>query len=64
MERLRSYEGGIWVSSDNNTAMFNLDGVLPFKQLQIKIFTKEPTQEFAIKRIEFKRVRAKTKSLG
>lgn len=56
--------GGIWVSSDKNTAMFNLDGVLPFKQLQIKIFTKEPTQEFAIKRIEFKRVRAKTKSLG
>lgn len=56
--------GGIWVSSDKNTVMFNLEGVLHFKQLQIRIYTEEAPQEFAIKRLEFKRVRFKTKSLG
>lgn len=56
--------GGNWVSSDKNTIMFNLDGVLHFKQLQIRIYTEAPPQEFAIKRLEFKRVRSKTKSLG
>lgn len=56
--------GGIWVSSDKNTVMFNLDGVMHFKQLQIRIYTEEAPQEFAIKRLEFKRVRLKTKSLG
>ena len=56
--------GGIWVSSDKNTVMFNLDGVLHFKQLQIRIYTMESPQEFAIKRLELKRVRLKTKSLG
>ena len=56
--------GGIWVSSDKNTVMFNLDGVLHFKQLQIRIYTLESPEEFAIKRLELKRVRIKTKSLG
>ena len=56
--------GGMWVSSDKNTVMFNLAGVLPFKQLQIRIFTKDSPQEFAVKRLEFKRVGLKTKSLG
>lgn len=57
-------EGGIWVSSEKNTVMINLDGVMHFKQLQIRIYTEEAPQEFAIKRLEFKRVRLKTKSLG
>ncbi len=57
-------ENGIWVSSEKNTVMFNLDGVMHFKQLQIRIYTKEKPQEFAIKRLELKRVRLKTKSLG
>ena len=57
-------DGGIWVSSDKNTVMFNLDGILHFKQLQIRIYTTESPQEFAIKRLELKRVRIKTKSLG
>lgn len=57
-------QGAMWVNSDKNIAMLNLDGVLPFKQLQIRIFTKDAAQEFAVKRIEFKRVRTKTKSLG
>lgn len=57
-------DGGMWVSSDKNTVMFNLDGVLHFKQLQIRIYTLESPQEFAIKRLELKRVRLKTKSLG
>ena len=57
-------DGGMWVSSDKNTVMFNLDGVLHFKQLPIRIYTLESPQEFAIKRLELKRVRLKTKSLG
>lgn len=57
-------EGGVWVSSDKNTVMFNLDGVLHFKQLQIRIYTEQPNQEFAIRRLEFKRVKLKTKTLG
>ncbi len=56
--------GGIWVSEDKNTVMFNLFGMLPFKQLQMRIFTAENGQEFGIKRIEIKRVKAKTKTLG
>lgn len=57
-------DGGIWVSSEKNTIMFNLDGLLHFKQLQIRIFTTHKPQEFSIKRLEFKRVGMKTKSLG
>lgn len=56
--------GGYWVSSNKSTVMFNLYGINCFKQLQIRIFTQEQMQEFAIKRIEFKRLRVKTKSLG
>jgi hypothetical protein len=57
-------QGGIWVSSDKNTIMFNLDAVKPFKQIQMRIYTEESGQEFAIKRLEFKRVGLKNKSLG
>ncbi len=57
-------QGGNWVSSDKNTVMFNLDGIMHFKQLQIRIYTEESPQEFGIKRLELKRVRFKTKSLG
>ena len=56
--------GGIWLSGDRNSVMFNLDAIRHFKRLQIKIYTKDPLQEFGIKRIEFKRVRLKTKTLG
>ena len=56
--------GGVWLSGDRNSVMFNLDSVRHFKRLQIRIYTKEPTQEFAIKRLEFKRMRVKTKSVG
>lgn len=57
-------EGGLWVSLDKNTFMFNLDAIMPFKQLQIRIYTEESPQEFGIKRLEFKRVRQKNKSIG
>ncbi len=56
--------GGIWVSSDKNTVMFNLAGLLNFKQLQIRIYTQEEGQEFGIKRMELKRVKIKTKTIG
>lgn len=57
-------DGGVWLSNSRNSVLFNLDGVYSFKRLQIRIFTKEIPQEFGIKRLEFKRVRFKTKSLG
>ena len=44
--------------------MFNLAGLLNFKQLQIRIFTEEKGQEFGIKRLELKRVKFKTKTIG
>ncbi len=56
--------GGVWLNGDRNSVMFNLDSVRHFKRLQIRIYTKETTQEFAIKRLEFKRMRVKTKSVG
>lgn len=57
-------EGGIWVSSEKNTVMFNLAGLLNFKQLQMRIYTAEYPQEFGIKRFELKRVKTKTKTIG
>lgn len=57
-------QGGIWCLDNKNNVMFNLFGVLPFKQLQIRIFTKEAPQEFGIKRLELKRVKFKTKTIG
>lgn len=57
-------KGGIWVDGDKNTVMFNLAGLLNFKQLQIRIFTSEDGQEFGIKRFELKRVKTKTKTIG
>ena len=57
-------DGGIWLSGERNSVMFNLDAIRHFKRLQIKIYTKDHLQEFGIKRIEFKRVRLKTKTLG
>ena len=57
-------DGGRWVSLDKNTVMFNLAGLLNFKQLQIRIFTTESPQEFGIKRLEIKRVKLKTKTIG
>lgn len=56
--------GGVWVDDDKNNVMFNLAGLLNFKQLQIRVFTAEPGQEFGIKRFELKRVKTKTKTIG
>lgn len=56
--------GGIWVSTDKENVMFNLAGLLNFKQLQIKVFTREDGQEFGIKRFELKRVKTKSKTIG
>jgi hypothetical protein len=56
--------GGIWVSSDKNNVMFNLAGLLNFKQLQVRLFTAEQGQEFGIKRFELKRVKTKSKTIG
>lgn len=56
--------GGIWCPDNKNSVMFNLFGLLPFKQLQIRIYTAENPQEFGIKRLELKRVRFKTKTIG
>lgn len=56
--------GGVWVDGGKNTVMFNLAGLLNFKQLQIRIFTTEKGQEFGIKRLELKRVKFKTKTIG
>ena len=57
-------QGGIWCPDNKNNVMFNLFGVLPFKQLQIRIFTKVAPQEFGINRVELKRVKFKTKTIG
>lgn len=57
-------DGGIWVDTDKNNVMFNLAGLLNFKQLQIRIYTTEMPQEFGIKRFELKRVKTKTKTIG
>ena len=56
--------GGKWFDKNKNTVMFNLAGVRGFKQLQFRIFTKEAGQQFGIKRLELKRVKLKTKTLG
>lgn len=56
--------GGIWVDQDKNNVMFNLAGLLNFKQLQIRVYTEESPQEFGIKRFELKRVKTKTKTIG
>ena len=56
--------GGMWFDKNRNTVMFNLAGLQHFKQLQIRIYTEERGQEFGIKRLELKRVKTKTKTLG
>ncbi len=56
--------GGVWVDTDKNNVMFNLAGLLNFKQLQIRVFTQDASQEFGIKRFELKRVKTKTKTIG
>ena len=56
--------GGIWASDDALNVTYTLTGLLMFKQLQMIIYTQDPGDEFGIKRIEVKRVRFKTKTLG
>ena len=57
-------QGGIWCPDNKNNVMFNLFGILPFKQMQIRVFTQETPQEFGVKRLEMKRVKFKTKTIG
>lgn len=57
-------DGLMWFDKNRYSIMFNLAGLRPFKQMQIRLYTAEPGQEFGIKRLEFKRVRVKTKTLG
>ena len=56
--------GGMWYDKNRNTVMFNLAGLRHFKQLQMRIYTIEAGQQFGIKRLELKRVKTKTKTLG
>lgn len=56
--------GGMWYDKNRNTVMFNLAGLRHFKQLQMRIYTAEAGQQFGIKRLELKRVKTKTKTLG
>lgn len=56
--------GGKWFDKNRNTVMFNLSGLHGFKQLQFRIYTIEEGQQFGIKRMEIKRVKLKTKTLG
>ena len=55
---------GIWFPATKNNVMFTLFGVLPFTQLQIRIFPKASPQEFGIKLLALNRVQFKTKSIG
>lgn len=55
--------GGIWGRDDSLNVTYSLTGTMPFKQLQMRIFTKEINEEFGIKRIEMKKVKVKTKTI-
>lgn len=55
--------GGLWARDDSLNVTYSLAGTLPFKQLQLRIFTQEVNQGFGIKRIEMKKVKVKTKTV-
>lgn len=55
--------GGLWGRDDSLNVTYSLAGTLPFKQLQMRIFTQYPNEEFGIKRIEMKKVKVKTKTV-
>lgn len=55
--------GGLWGRDDSLNVTYSLAGTLPFKQLQMRIFTEDPNDEFGIKRIEMKKVKIKTKTV-
>ena len=54
---------GVWTDNSSYNILLSLPGLLPYKQLQIRIFTSEEGQAFAVKRIEMKRVKVKTKTI-
>ena len=56
--------GAMWFDKERNSVMFNLAGLRPFRQMQIRFYTDEAGQVFGIKRLEMKRVKTKTKTLG
>ncbi len=56
--------GYYWNFDDALEQTFNLYGLLPFKQLRLRFFTEKPGDSFAIRRLELKRVKIKTKMLG
>ena len=55
--------GGVWGRDDSLNVTYSLAGTLPFKQLQMRIFTQDLNDEFGIKRIEMKKVKIKTKTV-
>lgn len=55
--------GGIWAKDDSLNVTYSLAGTLPFKQLQMRIYTKDLNDEFGIKRVEMKKVKIKTKTV-
>lgn len=57
-------DGYYWNYDDSRNVTYNLYGLIPFKQLQIRFFTQKLGDEFGIKRLEMKRVKVKTKTVG
>lgn len=57
-------EGYYWNYDNSRNVTHNIFGFIPFKQVQIRFFTEKLGDEFGIKRIEIKRVKVKTKTVG
>lgn len=57
-------DGYYWNYDDSRNVTYNLFGLIPYKQLQIRFFTEKLGDEFGIKRIEIKRVKVKTKTVA
>ena len=55
--------GGVWIDNNSYNVLLRVPNLLPFKQLQMRIYTLESPQDFGIKRIEMKRVKIKTKTM-
>lgn len=51
--------GGVWLQISKYDQLFKISPIAPFKQLKIRIFTSEAGQRFAIKRIEFAKIKIK-----
>ena len=57
-------EHGFWVKADSRNVTVNSVVPLTFKQLQLRFYTMEEGDGFFIKRVELKRVKIKTKTVG